>query len=88
MAKGATCLWCGNDTAHDKGSHRECSTCGSVSWDLSHANYEKGQGKGKKCRHCGNETLHFISNVPNDEKKYIYRCSICNAVLVTGIESI
>lgn len=84
MARGATCLWCGADTAHDFGSHRECSKCGSISWDLNDVDYEIGQGKGKKCNHCQNETLHKIANVPNENKKYIYRCSVCNAVLITG----
>lgn len=85
--KGAICLNCGEQTSHDEGSHRLCSNCGSVSWDLSHANYEIGRGKGKKCRHCGNETLHWIANVPNTEDQEIRRCSICNAVLITGNKS-
>lgn len=43
---------------------------------------EYGNGKWAKCRHCGNETLHFIVDVFS-ENTHIYRCSICNATLIT-----
>lgn len=82
MAKGAECLWCGENTAHDKGTHKECSSCGAIYWDLWNMGMTAGQGKGKKCRHCGNETLHFLADAFGTDT-HIYRCSICNATLIT-----
>lgn len=87
MAKGAECLWCGKNTAHDKGDYKECSSCGAIYWDLNHIGVTNTQGRGKKCRHCENDTLHFIAEA-FDKGVYIYRCSICNATLITQDNSI
>lgn len=81
MAKGYTCPNCGSQTAHNKGSHHECSRCRTILWDLGNIAFAPGSGRGAQCHHCGNFTLHEIHRF-EPERVTVRRCSTCQGVLI------
>jgi ssDNA-binding Zn-finger/Zn-ribbon topoisomerase 1 len=75
MAMGQTCPHCGAYTFHDRGSYRECSTCGYLGWAWSHPVGKVGSGPGKHCPWCEQLTLHDLKVLRDGS--VLRRCSTC-----------
>jgi hypothetical protein len=81
MSVGEKCPNCNKQTFHDKGSHRECSSCGCVGWSWQHPVKKVGKGKGNKCHNCGNQTLHVIAELEDSSNAPVFvvrRCGVCD----------
>jgi len=82
MAKGATCLNCGEQTwkKGNKGG-RFCSSCNAKGWLGTDKGPTGGGGAGKECKLCGTKTLQLADSEVGVQ---IRRCSSCNGVVITS----
>ena len=76
MTKGQECPYCGQQTFHDRNTHRECSACGYVGWPWYKRVSGMGRGSGRKCPWCEAATLHAILTLPSGAT--VRRCSTCS----------
>ncbi len=74
--RGKECPHCEQDTFHNEGSHRECSSCGYVGWAWHQTVTGMGRGAGKNCPWCEANTLHTILTL--GDSRVVRRCSTCS----------